>query len=75
MMGAHNLDVPFRRISAESLERKIESVWARRCELLASVRNSLPQLAKMAEEGVNIPISAYLDEAALAHDRSGTAHA
>jgi polysaccharide pyruvyl transferase WcaK-like protein len=60
MLGAHDIAVPYGDATAESLERKVESVWRRKSELLASVQDALPALAAAVEENVGIPIDLYL---------------
>lgn len=63
MMGARDLDVPFRDISADSLQLKVESVWTRRAEILASVQARLPALASAVEAQVDIPVGIFLTRA------------
>jgi colanic acid/amylovoran biosynthesis protein len=60
MMGAHDIDVPCVGITAESLTNKVESVWQRRSELLASVRETLPALATSVEDNVAIAVELYM---------------
>jgi colanic acid/amylovoran biosynthesis protein len=60
MIGAHDLAVPFEGISAELLEQKAQSVWARRNELCASVLERLPELAELVKRNVNAPIDMYV---------------
>jgi polysaccharide pyruvyl transferase WcaK-like protein len=59
MMEAKGVDIPFVGIGADGLERKIEAVWRRREELLASVAARLPVLAKEAEDNVAIPFRIF----------------
>jgi colanic acid/amylovoran biosynthesis protein len=59
MMGARDVEVPFVSVTAESLERKVDEVWARRSELLATVRENLPALAAAVEDNVRIPVETY----------------
>jgi colanic acid/amylovoran biosynthesis protein len=61
IMGAPDLDVPIGEVSADSLQRKVESVWARRAELLASVQASLPALVKAVEANVDIPVGIFIE--------------
>jgi polysaccharide pyruvyl transferase WcaK-like protein len=63
MMGARDLDVPFRDVTADSLQLKVESVWARRAEILASVQARLPALASAVEAQVDIPVGIFLARA------------
>jgi polysaccharide pyruvyl transferase WcaK-like protein len=67
MMGAHDVDLPFVGIDADRLERKVESVWQRRSELIASVEARLPALAREAEDNVAMPIRDYVNR----HGRPG----
>jgi polysaccharide pyruvyl transferase WcaK-like protein len=59
MMGANDVAIPFVGIDADGLERKIESVWRRRQEMLASVATRLPVLAREVEENVAIPVRIF----------------
>jgi polysaccharide pyruvyl transferase WcaK-like protein len=64
MMEANDVDIPFVGIGVDGLKRRVESVWSRREELLASVTARLPVLAKEAEDNVAIPIRIYASRAA-----------
>lgn len=63
MMGASDLDVPFRDVTADSVQDKVESVWTRRAEILASVQARLPALARAVEANVDIPVGIFLANA------------
>ena len=64
MMGANDVAIPFVGIDADGLGRKVESVWKRRSELLASVAVRLPVLAREVEESVAIPVRIFESRAA-----------
>lgn len=60
-IGARDLDVPFDGLTADLLARKVEAVWERREELLASVRAALPAAVGAIETAVDTAVAMYVN--------------
>ncbi len=59
MLGARDIDVPFRLATTERLQAKVDEIWSRRHETREEVRSRLPALRNAVQDNVRRPLAMH----------------